>query len=1024
MSQGAEIQGNRPETLLKRPVQVRFGHLATSLGKGTIAAAFGNWPGVAGSSIDAIKALGLKPQDAEAVAWLLVHRALLQAMSDLVKGYLPPNPDPAPDFKLLCEQLDHALENSALTLTPDFFEHPKRLNILAAVQTPYRQWLQMCGIPKDEASAIAHRLPSYFVFALNGQWLAHPDTYSVLRQQLNTPFTNATLEEQRQQLYNAWLQRQVEESMFAEAFGLEQVYVPLRAWYHRVREAEQESSNEQNERVVVELDDHLLTWLDAAQPTDAIRVISGGPGSGKSSFTKMFAARLAAQNTIPILFVPLHQFDPTGDLIQAIGNFIAYDPLLQSNPLKLPPTEPRRLIIFDGLDELAMQGQIAKDVSQAFVREVKGQLDRFNQRQTLLQVIISGREPAVQDNSSEFRKPHQILHLLPHFIPEKTRKRENDEPYVGEDASGTALLDKDRRQTWWQKYGQASGKSYTTMPSQLDRGNLVEITAQPLLNYLVALSYNPEKPESFAEDANLNQVYRQLLDAVYQRGYERQGTHRAIRDLEKKNFVRILEEVALAAWHGDGRTTTVGEIQKHCDSSGLKDLLEVFEEGAEAGVTRLLVAFYFRQSGTVRGNDRTFEFTHKSFGEYLTACRIVRAIKRIQKALDDRKADPDEGWNEREALVYWAEICGPSALDDYLLSFLRDQIRLQPLEQVERWQMTLARLFEFMLHHSMPMEKIPLSTFRELVAHARHAEETLCAALHACALVTKTVSTINWPNPEAMGNWLARIQGQRLSYNETLSGFRCLGLLNLSGCTFISRDLVIADLCSTDLSHADLSHADLSHADLSHADLSNADLSNADLRSANLTYANLSNANLRDANLRSANLSHAILSSTNLRDANLRGANLRGANLCDANLCDANLSDANLRGANLRSANLSDANLRSANLSHANLSHANLSDTNLSDTNLNDADLRNADLRDAHLDHANLNDANLGHANLSDTGNLTEDQLTQAKLCRTTIPNDITLDPNRDCEELGLDLEKGKLDETWRSLLMPFPPST
>jgi len=108
---------------------------------------------------------------------------------------------------------------------------------------------------------------------------------------------------------------------------------------------------------------------------------------------------------------------------------------------------------------------------------------------------------------------------------------------------------------------------------------------------------------------------------VYERGYERQGTHMSIKGvMGKKNFVRILEEIALAAWHGDGRTTTVSEIKQHCDGSGLRRLLDKFEEGAEAGVTRLLMAFYFRQSGTVRNNDRTFEFTQKSFGEYLTAC--------------------------------------------------------------------------------------------------------------------------------------------------------------------------------------------------------------------------------------------------------------------------------------------------------------------------------------------------------------------------------------------------------------------
>ncbi|MEM9218084.1 MAG: hypothetical protein AAGD25_27550 [Cyanobacteria bacterium P01_F01_bin.150] len=68
MSDGFEIHAKQPRSVWQRPVQVKFGQLATALRKGAIATAFGNWPGVAGSGIDAIKALGLESQDAGAIA--------------------------------------------------------------------------------------------------------------------------------------------------------------------------------------------------------------------------------------------------------------------------------------------------------------------------------------------------------------------------------------------------------------------------------------------------------------------------------------------------------------------------------------------------------------------------------------------------------------------------------------------------------------------------------------------------------------------------------------------------------------------------------------------------------------------------------------------------------------------------------------------------------------------------------------------------------------------------------------------
>ena len=58
-----------------------------------------------------------------------------------------------------------------------------------------------------------------------------------------------------------------------------------------------------------------------------------------------------------------------------------------------------------------------------------------------------------------------------------------------------------------------------------------------------------------------------------------------------EDFLRVLEEIGLAAWHGDGRSTTVREIEEHCQASGVGILLKDFQEGAKAGVTRLLAAF-------------------------------------------------------------------------------------------------------------------------------------------------------------------------------------------------------------------------------------------------------------------------------------------------------------------------------------------------------------------------------------------------------------------------------------------------
>lgn len=189
---------------------------------------------------------------------------------------------------------------------------------------------------------------------------------------------------------------------------------------------------------------------------------------------------------------------------------------------------------------------------------------------------------------------------------------------------------------------------------------------------------------------------------------------------------------------------------------------------------------------------------------------------------------------------------------------------------------------------------------------------------------------------------------------------------------------------------------------LSGANLSDVFLSSANLSGANLSNVDLSGANLFGANLSGANLSSAKLSGADLRGAKLSGADLNNTDLSGANLFSAYLSGAYLSGAYLRGANLSGADLSNTDLSLANLSLAKLSDADLSLANLSLAKLSDADLSGAFLSGAYLSGAYLSGANLGSAKTLTQEQLDVAKLCKTKLPQGITLSPNRDCKALGL----------------------
>jgi uncharacterized protein YjbI with pentapeptide repeats len=189
--------------------------------------------------------------------------------------------------------------------------------------------------------------------------------------------------------------------------------------------------------------------------------------------------------------------------------------------------------------------------------------------------------------------------------------------------------------------------------------------------------------------------------------------------------------------------------------------------------------------------------------------------------------------------------------------------------------------------------------------------------------------------------------------------------------------------------------------------LSRSNLSSANLLDADLIFTNLRGANLRGANLGIADLRGADLFGADLFGADLIGANLIGANLIGANFNNANFNGANLSSADLRVANLNGVDLRGTDLNYANLNGADvvgadLHNADLIGANFNSANLNSANFNGADLNSADFNGANLSSADLRDAENWVEEELAQAKLCKTRLPLGTSLDPDRNCKELGI----------------------
>jgi hypothetical protein len=860
-----DITLKKPVSVWNRDLSISPKSFFGSLGKAAISGAVLDSKGVAENLLDSIQSLS--PQDKPAyAAWLLVYKSLLQTFTELLNEYEEFCQEKIDDDKhqQLAFELESAINDIEVGFDASFFEQPQKLPLLKQLKQPLITWLKALGMSNAEATALHLRFKERFVLTLHKEWLAAPQDYACIEEALNSPFIQATRTQRSWFQYNAWLQEQTNERMFAEAFSLKQVFVPLRAYYEEkpIQDLNNHLHNSDNEtkNIVVDLHNEIEKWLRSFDPDHAVRIISGGPGCGKSSFGKMFAAFVAREITeIPVIFIPLHHFDPTDDLVSAVKQFVSDERYLSGSPLDAKDGKERLLIIFDGLDELSMQGKAASETAHAFVDEVITKIDKFNGQGCQRQVLITGRDVAVQSASTRLRGDRQVLHVLPYFID----KDDFEEKYKDKYKDKYNLLAEDQRDLWWQNYGKAKGLTYRKLPDKLATKQLAPITAEPLLNYLVALSYERKKID-FSQQTNLNSIYQDLLQAVHDRQWDH-GHHEANKYLKTDEFIRVLEEIALAVWHGDGRTATVKQIFTQCKNSNLGRHLETFQEGAEKGVSRLLTAFYFRQSEQIQAGDKTFEFTHKSFGEYLTARRIVRLVKQIDKQLTLYDEDPDEGFDEREALKRWAELCGVTNMDRYVFSFLCDEITYYP-EFCKQWQQTFARLIGFTVRNSMPMELLGITKYKEMMRQSINAEESLMVIHFACATNTKKLVKINWGDVFAFGKWYKRVQG---NWGEDINNLihECLAWLDLSDCYIVLGDFF------------------------------NSDLRGVNFENATLARSNFMMANLKGANLTKANLNYTLFESADLSQAKFEGAHLSGTDFVDAELTESNFKGAELDNA-------------------------------------------------------------------------------------------------------------------------------
>ncbi|BAL74194.1 NACHT domain-containing protein [Bradyrhizobium cosmicum] len=754
--------------------------------------------------------------------------------------------------------------------------------------------------PKGRESEIVATFRSSLAEALVRIRARSPDYYSPVFEILSGPGARGDARALAWTQYRELLIRRFEdEPLFGEdshsGVRLAQVYQTLRGYWNGQDDGSEDAASpplkSKGPMHVGMLDQIIGEWLARDDPQDRIRLISGGPGSGKSTFAKSLSAALATRLEWRVVFVPLQRIKGAGPLEGRINEYFRLqvdEPFdLETAPLLSIGRDGHRdwLIVFDGLDELAKEGINSESAAQEFASALADWRGRIGD--AAVRFLVLGRAPSMQDARRRLGlQGRGTIHVAGMAPLSKTLRYEARKITYYDPSK---LREIDQRSDFWKRWAVAKGIT-TDPPEAISVGDLLDLTNEPLLAYLLILSgYLSERWQEAAE--NRNRIYQAIFNLIWIREREK-PTRLHLNDLGQEGFEALLQALGLAAWRGGGRTGSESTFVAVRDNFMRPDLLDRAKMAGAAQLSNVALLFYTRKD---EEGGRGYEFLHKSFGEYLTAKGLFSAFLRW----GSQASDPRSDFSPTEFLRKWLNLAGSARISYEILNFLRNEVRLWSgtIDQSNPWKPArdmvgvAARLFDCAVRDGLPAHELRIQ-WREAEAQERNAEEALLSVLGALGRAAYPSDLFQARAVD--GGWIAGpIDVPSLRDEAIFSAF----LSRFSGPFggYLIHRMMFIPMHSS-IAFFSLSRLSLRGIMVAGISLAQADLEGVDFEDARLIGAIFSHSNLAAVSFRNAALSHANFSSTEASNADFSGADLEEAYFDDHSLATAKLSAAQKRG--------------------------------------------------------------------------------------------------------------------------------
>lgn len=389
---------------------------------------------------------------------------------------------------------------------------------------------------------------------------------------------------------------------------------------------------------------YLAGYLTSPDALCAPLLVLGDPGSGKSLLTEMLAARLPASD-FAVVRVELRNTPADADLVRQIEHGlhrlldepVSWADFSRNTGGALP------VVMLDGFDELLQ----ATGVSQTRYLEVVAE---FQQK-----LLAKGRPAAFVVTSRLSVSAGLALPLDTHVVR-------------------LLPFDDDQVRRWLAVWNAANAP----LPVDVVLG-YPELASQPLLLLMLAL-YDAVDSSLQRDHESISQaeLYERLLTRFARREVTKDDADRAPADLDEDVEVELdrLSVVALGMFNRGTQWVSDEQVSKD-----LRALLEVESPDRTSGARTPLSSgetvlgrfFFVQKSEAVREDNtrlRTYEFLHATFGEYLVARYVWRALEDLARedaARSRRKSGVDD--TELFQLLSYAPLTSSKPVLDFLREF-------------------------------------------------------------------------------------------------------------------------------------------------------------------------------------------------------------------------------------------------------------------------------------------------------------------------------------------------------------------